>query len=161
MANKAYRHAQTTKNPKLVYLNIHNHVHVVSCSTQEKTHFYPHLLRFQLPVANGFLDLGIDADHLLVQLGVVADHNLRIPACGDEDGIDSTGNRGREDQRNLETNQERESNNHRSEAAVAVVLGLGDEEVDVTSQSAGVTDKHGSERQDGANETFLQVLVVT
>lgn len=110
----------------------------------------------RLSVANGLLDLGVDLDHLAVEFGVVADHDLGVPAGGDEDGVDTGGDGRGEDEGDLEADEEGESDDDGSEATVLVVVGLGDEEVDVAGKSACVSDEHRTERQNGPNEAFLE-----
>ena len=46
---------------------------------------------------NGRLDLGVDADHGVVQFRVVLHHDLGLPSRRDEDCIDARADRGRED----------------------------------------------------------------
>lgn len=123
------------------------HISVHHCDTRGDIHS---------SVANSLLNLGVDLYHLPVEFGVVADHDLRVPTGGDEDGIDTGGDGCGEDESDLEAYKEREGDDNRREAAVPVVLGLCDEEVDVAGEGARVTNEHGTERQNGADEAFLQ-----
>lgn len=87
---------------------------------------------------------------------MVADHDLGVPAGGDKDGLDTTGKRRGEDVGDLETDEERKSDDDGGEAASLVEGGFGDNEVDVGDQGACVADEHGAKGQDGANQAVLR-----
>jgi len=80
---------------------------------------------------NSLLDMRVHLDHVLVQLWVLAHHNLRIPCGGHEDGLNTTLQRCGEAVGDLETNEEGVGNHNRSEGAVAVVGRVGKDKVEV------------------------------
>lgn len=109
----------------------------------------------RLPVVDDLLDVRVQADHLLVELGVVLDEDLRVPAGSDEDGLNTARDGGREDVGNLEADEEGKGENHGGKTTALVVLGLGNLEVDICEQGACVADKQSTEREHGANQAFL------
>ncbi|KAM5433801.1 hypothetical protein MferCBS31731_006941 [Microsporum ferrugineum] len=103
------------------------------------------------------LDPGIDLDHLLVQLGVLVVHDLRAPAGGHKDGLDPAGQRGREDVRDLEADEEREGDDERRVLPFAVVRRVGEEQIQVREKGARIRDEEATEREDRPDQAVLQV----
>lgn len=91
---------------------------------------------------------------------MVTDHDLGVPASSNKDGVDTGGNWRGEDEGDLEADEEGEGDDNGGKATVLVVLGFGDEKVDVAGEGACVTDEHRTERQNGPNEAFLERWLV-
>lgn len=108
-----------------------------------------------LSVVDDLLDLGIQANHLMVKFRVIADHDLGIPTGGDKNRLDTARDGCRKNIGNLESNEERKRQDDGGEAASLVVGGFGNLEVDVGEQGASVADGQGSKGKDGSNKTFL------
>lgn len=102
------------------------------------------------------MHLGIDLDHLVIQLGVVFVHDMGSPTRGNEGGLDTTRQRSREDVGDLETDQECESDDKRRVLPLVVVCGLGEVQVQVGKKGAGVSDEEGTEREDRSNQAVLR-----
>ncbi len=86
---------------------------------------------------------------------MVVDHDLRVPARGDEDGVDAAGQGRREDVRDLEADEVRKGYDDGRETAVAVVCWLREDEVQVGQEGARKGDEHGAKGQHRADEAFL------
>lgn len=127
-------------------------------SSSPKTAFFASAttnFSFRSSIPNHGLHLGIYPDHLAVDLRVVAPHDLRVPARSDKDGIDAAGDWGSKDVGNLEADEEGESDDDGRVLAIVIVRRVGEEEVQIAQESAGVSDENGAKGQHGANETFL------
>lgn len=105
---------------------------------------------------NGLLHLRIQPHHLLVQLGVVVDHDLRVPASSHKDGIDTARNRRGKDVCDLEADQESKGDNDRRKSSILVVARVGEEQVQVRKKPASKANKHGTKRENRSEEAFLQ-----
>lgn len=95
----------------------------------------------------------------LIQLSVLVHQDLRIPRHGDEQGINSSGERDGEAVRNLQAYEEGVCYHDWSEVAVAVVGRVGEDDVNVGHQGAGVGDEHGAHGEDGADQAFVDERV--
>lgn len=113
-----------------------------------------------LAVLNDLLDLGVHPDHLIVQLRVIAPHDLGVPTSSDKDGLDTAGNRCGKDVCDLEADEERKGHDDGGVLAVAVVGGVGEVEVEVGEKGTGVCDKEGAEGKYGSDEAVLYKLAV-
>lgn len=103
------------------------------------------------------LNLRIDPNHGVVDVPVVPHEDLGVPRRGDEDGVDAARDGRREDVCDLQADEEGEEHDDSRPAAVAVVLGLREEEVEVREEGAGVGDEQTTKGQDGADEAFLKL----
>lgn len=104
---------------------------------------------------DSLLHLGVHAHHLVVQLGVVSPHDLGVPSHGNKDGVDTAGQGCGKDVGNLETDEESKGHNDGCEVAIAVVAGVGKEQVQVGKEGAGVGDEDGAKRQNRSDQAFL------
>lgn len=73
------------------------------------------------------LDVGIHLYHLVVQVRMLSDHDLRIPSRCYEDRIDTTAQGRRKDITDLKSNQKRKSDHDRCIATIVIVGGLGEQ----------------------------------
>lgn len=105
---------------------------------------------------DGLLNLRVDANHLVIELGVIADHDFGVPGGGNEDGVDAARNRGGKDVGDLEADEEGEGDDDGSVVASPVVDGVGEGDVEIGEEGRGVADKGGAEGEHGADETVLQ-----
>lgn len=104
---------------------------------------------------DGLLDVGVNADHLVVELRVVAHQHLGVPSRCDEDSVNAARDGGREDVGNLQANEEGKCNNDGRVAASLIIRRVGEDQVEVSEEGTGVANEGGAEREDGADETFL------
>lgn len=88
---------------------------------------------------NSLLHVRVNLDHVLVQLRVLAHHDLRIPCGSHENGLDTTLQRCGEAVGDLKTNEEGIGDDDRSESAVGVVGWVGEDEVEVGKAVEGET----------------------
>lgn len=86
---------------------------------------------------------------------MVSYHDLRIPARGNKDGVNTTAKRRREDVPDLETNQKRVGHNNGSEASIAIVWGVSFEEVQIGKEGACIADEDGAERENWTDKAIL------
>jgi hypothetical protein len=75
---------------------------------------------------------------------VFCDHYLRVERCSNENSVDTAAERGCEDIGDLQTNQECECNDNGCVLAVAVVRRRGEDQVQVSQESAQVSDGRGA-----------------
>lgn len=73
----------------------------------------------------------VHLDHVLVQLRVLAHHNLGIPCSSHKDGLDTTLQRRGEAVGDLQTDEESIGDDDGSESAVGVVGRVSEDEVEV------------------------------
>ena len=73
----------------------------------------------------------VHLDHVLVQLRVLAHHNLRIPRGSHKDSLNATLQRCSEAVGDLQTDEESIGDDDGSESAVGVVGRVGEDEVEV------------------------------
>ena len=104
---------------------------------------------------NSLLNMRIHIDEPLIQLRVLIDHDLRVKRRRDKDGVDAAGNGRGEDLADLQADEVGVGDDDGGELAVAVVAGLGEEQVQVGEQGAGVGDEGGAHGQHGADEAFV------
>lgn len=109
---------------------------------------------------NGLLNPWVDPNHFLIQLWVVPYHDLRIPAGSNKNGIDTTSQRGREDVRNLEADQERIGHDNGCESPVAVVWRVSLQEVEVSKEGTCIANEDGTKGENRADKTVLRQLVI-
>lgn len=93
---------------------------------------------------NGLLNMRICRHHLAVQVRVFCDHYLRVECCSNENSVDATAERGCEDIGDLQTNQECKRNDNGCVLAVAIVRRRGEDQVQVSQESAQVSDGRGT-----------------
>lgn len=107
---------------------------------------------------DSLLHLRVDLDHLVIQLRVVTAHDSRVPTCGDEDGLDTTGDRSGEDGADLEPDEEGEGHDDGGEATVLIVCGRGEVEVQISEERGGVTDEYTTEGENRTNKAVLECV---
>ena len=99
------------------------------------------------------LDMRVDLDHLMVDIGVFAHEHLRVPSHRDEDRIDTGAQGCGEDLTDLQPDEKGEGDNYRCVCSVLVVCGRRENEVEVGEKRAGVRNEcssHGEDRSDKA-----------
>lgn len=89
---------------------------------------------------DGLLNMRICRHHFGVQIRVFCDHDLRVECCSNENSVDTAADRGGENIGDLQTNQECERNDNGCVLAVAVVRRRGEDQVQVSQESAQVSD---------------------
>jgi hypothetical protein len=80
---------------------------------------------------NSLLNMWIHLDHILIQLRVLAHHDLRIPRGSDENRLDTALQRRGEAVGDLQTDEESVGDDDGRESAVAVIGWVGEDEVKV------------------------------
>ena len=80
---------------------------------------------------DSLLHVRVDLDHVLVQLRVLAHHDLRIPGGSDKDCLDTRLQRCCEAVRDLQADEESVGDDDGGETAIAVVGWIGEDEVEV------------------------------
>jgi hypothetical protein len=80
---------------------------------------------------NGLLDVRVHLDHVLVQLRVLAHHDLRIPRGSNENGLDTALQRRGEAVGDLQADEEGIGDDDGSELALRVVGWVCEDEVQV------------------------------
>jgi hypothetical protein len=80
---------------------------------------------------NSLLNMRIHLNHILVQLRVLAHHNLRIPRGSHENGLDTALQRRGEAIGDLQADEESVRDDDGGESPVGVVAGVGEDEVEV------------------------------
>ena len=80
---------------------------------------------------DSLLDVRVHLDHILVQLRVLAHHDLRIPRGGHEDGLDAALQRCGEAVGDLQADEESIRDDDGGEGASLVVAWVGEDEVEV------------------------------
>jgi hypothetical protein len=90
---------------------------------------------------------------------VIAPHDLGVPTGSDKDGLDTAGDGCGEDVCDLEADEERKGQDDGGVLAVVVVGWVGEVEVEVGQEGAGVCDEEGAEGKDGSDEAVLGKLV--
>lgn len=104
---------------------------------------------------NGLLYLRVYSDHLLVQFRVLRHQDLRVPGGRHEYCVDATAERCGEDVADLQSDQKGESNNHRREITIRIVSRVGEGEVEIGHQRAGIAYEGCTHAEHRANETFI------
>ena len=104
---------------------------------------------------DGLLHMGVNLHHLVIQVRMVANHDLRIPCSSNKNAIDATTNRGSEDVADLQANQEGVGYDDGRVAAVGVVGGRREDHVQVGQQRAGVAYKGAAHAEHGADQAFV------
>lgn len=87
-------------------------------------------LHAQLSV-NSLLHVRVHLDHVLVQLRVLAHHDLGIPSCSDKDSLDTRLQRCCKAVGDLQADEESVGDDDWSKAAVAIVGWVGEDQVEV------------------------------
>ena len=80
---------------------------------------------------NGLLDMRVHLNHVLVQLRVLAHHDLGIPGSSHENGLDTALQRRGEAVGDLQADEESVRDDDGGESAVGVVAWVGEDEVEV------------------------------
>jgi hypothetical protein len=80
---------------------------------------------------NGLLHVRVHLDHILVQLRVLAHHNLRIPSSSDENRLNTALQRRGEAVGDLQADEESVRDDDGGELALRVVGWVGEDEVQV------------------------------
>ena len=101
----------------------------------------------------------IHSDHLAVNFRVFPGQHLGIPRHGNKYGLDATGKGGGEDVGNLKADEKCKGENDRRKVSVGVVWWVGEEEVEVGKEGAGVSDEQGTKGENGANKAILPAPV--
>lgn len=110
---------------------------------------------------NHLLDTRIPTHNLVVDVGVVAHQDFRVPGHGHKDGVDTASERSQEDLAHLKTDDKGECHDDSSKGAIGVVAWFGKLKVQVCQQSAKVRDENGAHSQHGSNKTVVDQRVDT
>jgi hypothetical protein len=110
---------------------------------------------------NSLLDVRVDRDHPMVKVRVLPHQDLGVPRHRDENCVDTAGKWGRENIANLQSDQERESDHHRSVGSVRVVGWRREDKVEVREKRTGVGDECGAHRQNWSDQALVDQCVDT
>lgn len=102
------------------------------------------------------LHMRVNPNHGIVDIRVVPHKDIGVPRRGNKNGVNAARDGRREDVCDLKADEEGEEHDDGRPAAVAVVLGLREEKVEVGEERAGVGDEEPAKGQDGADEAFLR-----
>lgn len=98
-------------------------------------------------------------DHSVIEVRVVAHHNLWIPSHCDEDSVHAAPNWRQQDLADLQADNEGESHNHCREIPTTVVCRVGELQVQVGEQRTEVGNEDGAHGQHRADEAVLNKSV--
>lgn len=83
-------------------------------------------------------------DHLAVEIRMIPDHDLWIPAHGDKDRIHAARDGSEEDLADLQANDERKGHNDWCKLAALIVSRVCKFEVQIGQQCTEIRDEHGA-----------------
>lgn len=90
-------------------------------------------------------DVGIYANHLVVDVGMLPHQNFRIPSTRNKDGVDATHQGSRKDIGDLEANQEGEGYDDWCVSSILIVGRSGEGDIEEGQEGASVANEDGPE----------------